>query len=93
MKIEYTVPDQGDTFPGDAMLLGEFETKRQRIGIAKQEDGEYWAQECAEDYHNAHDGWEATWPVTIALYIDGDPAGLFEVDREAEPVFIARRKP
>ena len=51
------------------------------------------AQDCAEDAHNNHDGWDSSWPLTIAVYEIPYPEGLkgkFEVDREAQPVFYAR---
>ncbi len=54
-------------------------------------DAENLAQECAEDYHSNHDGWEASWPLTFALYAskDGPEVGRFEVEREMEPTFMA----
>lgn len=50
------------------------------------------AEECAEDFHSNHDGWEATWPLTLRLYAseDGREVGRFEIDREAQPVFFVR---
>lgn len=52
------------------------------------------AKLCAENYHSEHDGWEAAWPLDITLYEseDGPAIATFEVNREAEPVFYARRK-
>lgn len=59
---------------------------------------EYWqpsmAEECAEDYHLNHDGWEDSWPVTITLYDDaeGETAiAKYSVDREAVPHFYATK--
>lgn len=44
---------------------------------------------CGEDYHHAHDGWEASWPLTFAIY-DGDQLlGRFIVEREVVPQFSA----
>ena len=86
MKVEYILPDQGESYPDDAALvmdLGNLDGGRNEL---------HWARECAENYHHQHDGWEASWPVDIALYIDGVLIGVFEVEREAEPVFIARKK-
>ena len=28
---------------------------------------EYIAEDCAENYHSEHDGWEASWPLTITV--------------------------
>ena len=50
------------------------------------------AQECAEDYHHNHDGWELqSWPYTFALRAkeDGPIVARFAVDRESEPRFSA----
>lgn len=51
------------------------------------------AADCAEDAHSNHDGWDSSWPLTIAVYESPYPEGLkgrFEVDREAIPHFWAR---
>ena len=52
------------------------------------------AEQCAEDFHSEHDGWEAVWPLDITLYEseDGPAIATFEIERECEPVFYARRK-
>jgi hypothetical protein len=52
----------------------------------------YVAQDCAEDYHSNHDGWECSWPITFTLYDseDGPALACFEIERESEPVFYAR---
>ncbi len=53
----------------------------------------YIAQDCAEDYHGNHDGWESSWPLTFILYAseEGPEIARFEVERESEPVFYATR--
>ncbi|MGO2105094.1 MAG: hypothetical protein ACTH3P_06755 [Proteus vulgaris] len=48
---------------------------------------EWCASDCAEDYHNHHDGWESSWPVCLIIWIDGACKGKFSVEREYEPVF------
>jgi hypothetical protein len=56
-------------------------------------DLEYIAERCAEEFHSAHDGWEHSWPIDFHLWNESDKLlGIFIVDREAEPVFYARRK-
>ena len=56
-----------------------------------EEDSEYLAQNAAEDYHSNHDGWEASWPLEITLFREDETTiGVFDVDRDVEPVFIAR---
>lgn len=49
------------------------------------------AEQCAEDWHNNHDGFEARWPRVFALYKDkvGPPFAKFSVDRETVPQFNA----
>lgn len=55
------------------------------------EDGEFWAQNAAEDFHSRHNGWESSWPLTFRLVKkDGTVIGDFEVDRDVQPVFLAR---
>ena len=52
----------------------------------------YVAEECAQDYHDNHDGWELqSWPYTFSLREteDGPVGARFAVDREAVPSFTA----
>ena len=58
----------------------------------------YWdviANECADDYHNNHDGWESTWPLRFFLREteDGPIVAVFDVDREVVPQFSAMKVP
>ena len=51
------------------------------------------AEAAADDYHSNHNGWEAHWPCDIYIFdLDGNPLGVFVVQREAEPVFLATKK-
>lgn len=49
------------------------------------------AEQCAEDWHNNHDGFEAAWPRVFALYRDkkGPAFARFEVELETVPQFNA----
>jgi hypothetical protein len=49
------------------------------------------AEDCADDYHSRHDGWESSWPLVFALYReeDGPELARFDIDREAVPQFTA----
>jgi hypothetical protein len=49
-------------------------------------------EDCAEDYHHNHDGYESRWPLKFTLYAteDGPALGVFDVEREYEPTFSAR---
>lgn len=51
----------------------------------------YIAEQCAEDWHSNHDGFEARWPRVFVLYADKDGPHFarFEVDRETVPQFNA----
>jgi hypothetical protein len=57
-------------------------------------DIDWIAEDAAKDYHHNRDGWEhQDWPIELLLYSeDGlNLLGKFSVDREAEPVFCARK--
>jgi len=50
------------------------------------------AADAAENYHDFHDGWDSSWPQKFMLY-DKDKMllGVFEIDREAHPEFVATK--
>ena len=55
------------------------------------ENGEFLAQDAAEDYHSNHDGWESSWPIELILLdSEGVLIGKYIVDRDVAPVFSAR---
>lgn len=49
------------------------------------------AEQCADDWHCNHDGWEASWPRVFSLYRDktGPSFASFTIEREYEPCFSA----
>lgn len=50
------------------------------------------AKECAYEYHENCDGRDMNWPVEIYLYDSNKtPMGVYEVDREFDPVFFAKK--
>ncbi len=51
----------------------------------------YIAEQCADDWHSNHDGFEARWPRVFVLYADktGPAVARFKVDRETVPQFNA----
>lgn len=54
------------------------------------EDGDLLAKTAAEDFHNHHDGWESSWPITFEIFgSDGDLIGVYSVERQAVPEFTA----
>lgn len=68
-----------------------FEFESEQECHEDRSDREFLAQLAAEDYHDEHDGWEDSWPVTLTIWLtDRTPIGKFKVDREYEPVFCAR---
>lgn len=85
MKIKYTftIPDIWG-----AEEREEFESKWDGTDL------NWVAEDAAEHYHSNCDGWEhKSWPIELYLY-DEDGANLlgkFSVDREAQPVFMARK--
>ncbi|MCP1404466.1 hypothetical protein [Achromobacter insolitus] len=55
---------------------------------------EWDSESCAEDYYHNHDGFEAHWPLTFALFdgITGPEIGRWEVALEYEPSFSASQQ-
>jgi hypothetical protein len=53
------------------------------------EDPEWLAEDCAEDFYKNRDGWESHWPITFYLYNLGedDHFAVVEVGMEFEPTF------
>lgn len=49
------------------------------------------AERCSEFYHDCHGGWEADWPLTVALYDGGNGPEIarFVVERVCNPAFYA----
>jgi hypothetical protein len=57
-----------------------------------QRNLDYVAEDAAEDYHNRHDGWEDSWPLTFVILDEElNELGRFSVEREAVPQFSASR--
>jgi len=56
------------------------------------ENKEYIAVKCAEDFYSNHDGWEYDWPLKMYLWTSGGKKlGVFEVERETVPEFHANK--
>ena len=50
-------------------------------------------EDCANDFHNNHDGWESRWPITFRIWTESNEVlGDYLVERDHEPVFRAHRK-
>lgn len=74
---EYWLPDRNQT-RADAYT----------VKVNRPWDAEDVAEAAAEDFHSEHDGWEARWPIKIAVWFE-DAEHIFEVEREHMPVFHA----
>lgn len=86
--IQYVVIEEGE-FPDDAYSLDP-----QNIDESTDEWYlESLAQDAALDYFENHDGWESSWPMDIELFADGKSVGIFAVEMEQVPIFIARKNP
>lgn len=59
--------------------------------FSADDDHECCIEECAEYYHHDCDGWESQWPLLFMLWIDDKYLGMFEIEREFEPVFSAKK--
>lgn len=80
MKIEYTV--NGSIFRNEITLHWFNEEC-----LLEDHEIRTAIEDCASDYHENHDGWESTWPLTITLYVNGKNVGEEKVNREYDPVF------
>ena len=87
MKVQYIILDHGEEFPGDAT---EIETTWNPADGPSHAD--WAAEDCAEHEHSHCDGWEASWPLDFEIFVKGKSIGVFSVEREAIPAFIASKK-
>ena len=56
------------------------------------DDAEDVAATAAENFHDQHDGWESSWPITFEILDEADISlGSFQVDRELVPHFFVSR--
>ncbi len=62
-----------------------------RRDMARPREQQQMAEECAQDFHGNHDGWESRWPREFTLYEseDGPALATFQIEREAVPMFTA----
>ena len=81
-KIEYIMTDDQETYPDDAVEL------KSMLPVSTPRE----AAKAAADQYHAHGGWERSdWPLKFEVYFDGESQGVFKVDLEAVPAFIARK--
>jgi hypothetical protein len=78
MEIQYSI--RGEKLP---ITLAWFDEDC----LEEEHELETAIEECARHYHEHHDGWESTWPMTIKLFADGKEIGSKEVSQHYEPAF------
>lgn len=78
---------------GGRYNLSVYSWHRAKFDLNDESDLENAAETSADHYHSEHDGWEASWPLKIDLAAseDGPVIATFEVYREYEPTFSARK--
>lgn len=76
--------------PERRTLAPEFVQRSSAEDIDEEE-----AEACAEDYFHNHDGFEANWPLTFAIFdgFTGPEIGRWEVELEYKPSFSAAQLP
>jgi hypothetical protein len=85
MKIRY--------YPIEHDANAEFDDAYECETDHDTEFDDWMAEDCADDYHSNHDGWESRWPITFRIWMEsGEVLGDYHVEREYEPVFRAHRK-
>lgn len=87
MKTYWYEVDGGDRF--------EIDGPSWAYDLTHDQDQEALVDDCAEDYHKNHDGWEDTWPLkfSIAETEDGPIIATFNVERDYTPMFCAYKCP
>ena len=87
-QVWYARTDYGTEYRHELTVQGRYD-------LTDKWDRESLIKDCADDYHSNHDGWEAAWPITFALFAteEGPEVARFDVERDVEPVFYARAAP
>ena len=84
MKYKYAVLSYGDV---------DFKDAHDIESSHLPEFADWVAEDCAEDFHSNHDGWESKWPLDFKVWYDfGEVLGVFQIEREYEPLFSASAK-
>lgn len=52
-------------------------------------DPAYVAEECAQHFHDNHDGWETVWPIEFLVTLTDGRQVLCYVERDVRPEFTA----
>lgn len=78
MLTEYIHKDE--EYPGDAE---EFDTTWPAKYIS------YIAEDAAEHFQARYAEYDMKWPIEFTIFIDGEEAGTYSVERDFEPSFSA----
>ena len=84
MKIEYIILGHDQRYPEDAILFGG------NIAGGPHHFRKGWMEILADDYFSLHSGWEDTWPLIFAIYVDGVIHSNWKVECESAPQFTAK---
>jgi hypothetical protein len=62
-----------------------------RCDMTRPREQKQVAEECAQDFHSNHDGWECRWPREFELFEseDGPAVAKLLIERESVPLFTA----
>lgn len=92
--VQYYVTDTKETTPDEITENARYEFESDDEYCI--EDGDlsgfrFLVEECANQYHDDHDGWESDWPCFFMLWIDGEYLGMFETELQYAPTFTAEK--
>jgi hypothetical protein len=94
-KYRYSV-EEDDTYE-DAYSLYMYDWKCQEYDLSDKWDLEVLVEECAEDFHSNHDGWEiSSWndgrePLRFYIWIDEQTKVAYDIHLEYQPSFTTVR--
>ncbi|MEQ5622489.1 hypothetical protein AB7Y04_00850 [Providencia rettgeri] len=88
--IQFYIADSKDEDPSEITNNLRYELPGDH-NFSADDDLDSCIEECAEYYHHDCDGWESRFPCLFMLWIDDEYLGIFEVEREFEPVFSAKK--
>ena len=97
IKTDYKYSVYEDDTYDDAYYLYRYDWKTGKYDLNSEWDLQSLVEECAEDYHSNHDGWEHTsWnrgneSKEFWIWTDENTKVKFDVWLEFEPRFDARK--
>lgn len=85
MKFKYAILEH------DPKLEDQFGPVKYDVLGGNESHSAHWAaEECAQHFWAYHDGWEASWPLTVVLFDEQgvEEFGRFKVEMDLEPTFV-----